>query len=311
VNIILLVPNDADDILLAETALQTLKFTREVSSPTGQSLYRQAMINVIRHVLLIRFSDNFQLTKLKDYLPQASEVILMLKDEAAHDGFMAMEQANNVNTAVDNQIFTETWKFVVKTPNFNLLQLDFTKLREPIQRLFSIRELRGSIGGASYQNASVGDLQPQFTKFIDEWVLNSTVVLRIPQVIYLCFKFDPNIVRAFTEYAAIILAALEIEYVYEPVVVNGSVLVYIRCPVYIPWYILERKDDIESVLAEEGLIEIYECFISDVEVSMQRPGNEEFVEELTFLKELMSADGVKEKPTARKYVKGNRSMTKN
>ncbi len=116
---------------------------------------------------------------------------------------------------------------------------------------------------------------------------------------YLCLKYNPKKVQKFTEYEKVSLSALGVDYCnYKPVVVNGSVLVYVRCPSYIPWYIEQCKEEIFNKLAENGLTEIYECFISDVETSIQRPDNQQFREDLLMLKEEMIKDGISKEPTS-------------
>ncbi len=287
---------------MADTALTTVGFKKEVSSHNRQYLYSHTdLVNTKRHVLLIPFGTENGYLRIDDYLPQASEVLLLIdnKGEQQPNELMAIKQVNNVATIVNNILVNNTWEFVTKTANFGQLVLNYEPLEPSVKTLFSISKLRGILGGASCQNATIQELQGPFNRFLIEWTLNSERVVRhTPEAIYLCFKFEPDVVQALSEYAAIILAALDIEYEYTPVVVHGSVLVYIRCPSYLPWYILQRKQDILDTLSKYELTEIYECFISDVEVSMKRPGNEKFVEELRFLKELMLEDDVLEQPTA-------------
>jgi hypothetical protein len=293
VNIILLVPDADKYIQMADRTLTGVGFTKEVSS-TNQHLYSQKNLNnTSRHVLLLPYGSGQSLYKTKDFLWFASEVIWLIEDEFGGPNDMpAVERIVNVNY---NPEFI--WPLTVKTASFRRVELNYALLSENARLVLSIGELQNAILGGVNCTNSLNEVQlfSTFKNFFLQWTL-ALVESRVVQNIYLCFKFEPKGVRGFTEYAALTLAVLGIDCAYDPVVTNGSVLVYIRCPVYIPWYILARKDDIFDTLAEEGLKEIYECFISDVEVSMQRPDNEEFVDELTFLKELMISDGISELP---------------
>jgi hypothetical protein len=289
VNIILLVPDAVKYIQMADRTLTGVGFTKEVSS-TNQHLYCQENLNnTSRHVLLLPYGSGQSLYKTKDFLWFASEVIWLIEGECGGPNDMtAVERIVNVNY---NSEFI--WPLTIKTASFRRVELNYALLSDNARLVLSIGELQTAILGGVNCTNSLDEVQlcNTFKNFFLQWTL-ALVESRVVQSIYLCFKFEPKGVRAFTEYAALTLAVLGIDCAYDPVVVNGSVLAYIRCPSYIPWYILARKDDIFNKLAEEGLTEIYECFISDVEVSMQRPDNEEFVDELTFLKELMISDGI-------------------
>jgi hypothetical protein len=296
VNILLLVPEKDEYIQMVQRALERLEFKLQVSSINQQYLYSQNdSLHKQRHVIILPYGKEGRYRRVEDYLRFSSEAIVVLENETQQeDSLMAIERVRH--TSDPNNI----WEFTVKTAGFSRIEICYSSLDRSTQKLLLIDELRDAVlGGASFKKNEESTLDLTFEDFMLEWMLRR-VTKHVAQKIYLCFKYEPLPVKAYTEYASVSLTALGIDCAYDPVAVNGSVLVYIRCPSYIPWYILARKDDIFDTLAEEGLKEIYECFISDVEVSMQRPDNEEFVEELTFLKEQMIADRVKEKPTSNK-----------
>jgi hypothetical protein len=295
VNIVVLVPDKPWYIRMACTTLNNIGFTKDAGSINEQHLFSKVLNSTTRHVLLFPYGRSDRYYTIADYLPYASEVILLVEGQVELPGdIMAVAQVVNMMNA-------PIWKFVVKVESFEAVDLDYTKLSQLAKlTLRVLNEHRITvIGGAICRsNLEEAQLTDSFTTFLLEWTLAS-VEKHVVQNIFLCFKFEPMPVQALTEYAKYVLAFFHIEY--EPVVVNGSVLVYIRCPSYIPWHILTRKDDIFNTLAEEGLTEIYECFISDVEESMQRPDNELFVDALTFLIEQMISDGISEVPKPNRF----------
>lgn len=289
-NFLLLVPEDNNLITMADGALQEIGFVKEVTSPTQQHLYsKRDSETKIQHVLLAPYANMARYSKIEEYLHFASEAILLIEnlDEEQKDNFMAISSVKNIDLTIDN-----TRNFVVKPSiaYFGLVELDYSKLKDSAQLLISmIQQHQTFVGGASLKQEKTN---LPLSKFFLRWTLGQINALAV-QSIFVCFRYEPKIVKAFTEYAAATLASLNIDC--EAVVCHGSVLVYVRCAAYIPWYIILHKEEIFNKLAEEGLTEIYECFISDVEESMQRSDNEEFKDELVYLMEKMISDGIAQK----------------
>ncbi len=289
----LLVPDTSECIQVIENALTENEFLKAVSSAHQQHLYsRTDSADKHLHVLVLPYGKVGRYRRIVEYLKCSSEVIMLLENEDdATDSLMAIEHVTNISNEPDNN-----WAFTVKTASFKKVTLDYATLNAAVQPVFLIEELcEKSKGGAICKRMST--TEASLSKYILEWTLRP-VTRHVVQNIYLCFKYEPKTVRAFTYYAAISLTALGIDRDFEEFhVVHGSVLVYIRCPAYIPWYIMMRKDKVFNALADLGLTEIYECFISDVDTSLQRLENKHLVDDLTFLKEQMLSDEVPEQPT--------------
>eukprot|EP00029_Vermamoeba_vermiformis_P010565 TRINITY_DN557_c0_g1_i2.p1 TRINITY_DN557_c0_g1~~TRINITY_DN557_c0_g1_i2.p1 ORF type:complete len:882 (-),score=159.48 TRINITY_DN557_c0_g1_i2:115-2760(-) len=299
VNILLLVPGQPQYIQMIDAMLLALGFTKEVSSANQQNLYSQKRLNnTTRHVLLFPYGREDRYHPLEDCLPATSEVILFLENEAQEANFTAVAQVTNIDNDPNNN-----WPFIVKCTSFGAVEFNYQTLNAPTQLVLSIDALRRVVlGGASWKKSlSLDQLAEPCKSYFLKWTL-ARVEKHVVQNIYICFKFEPRGVRAFTDYAISALEAIGIEYELDDAsVVHGSVLVYLRCPAYVPWYILQRQQHIFDTLTDYGLTKIYECFISDVEASMQRVGNEEFVDELTFLREQMISDGIAEQATNNKF----------
>ncbi len=289
VNILLLVPDNDEFIKLTEDALLELGFSKEVSCLAKQRLYSQKnMLKKIRHVLIFPFGRMARAFKVQDYLDYSSEVILLVENtaEQAND-LMTINRVNNINNQANE--FRQFW---VKNGlrDFGTIDLDYPTLNSCVKFFLTMKALDDVVlGGAS---CKPNTYPPNFLEFLLQW--NSENADKAVQNIYLCFKFEQDN-EAFTEDAAIALKTFGIDF-NVAVGVNGSVLVYTRCPSYTIWYILHRKDDLFNEFKNDGLIEVFECFISDIEESMQRSDNAQFMEELSYMKELMIIDGVPEQP---------------
>jgi len=295
-NILLLIPDEDDCIHMIESALTSIGLKKEVSSSNRQNLYSATdEIHRTRHVLVLPYGRTDRFLKIQDCLRVANETIVLLVNGLDQpDNIMVVTKVTNIH--VDHFFPDSTWKLTTKAPGYKHVELDFLTQNTTVQTLFSVSDLHTTTVGAVSCKKLVDyhGLNESMATFLIRWTV-SPVTRIAPQCIYLCFKHEPKRVTTFTEVANAALLALGIDF--EPVWANGSILIYLRCPSYIPWYILHRKKDIFNVLSVNGLTEIYECFISDVEESMQRPDNDEFVDDLNYLKEQMISDGISEQPT--------------
>lgn len=225
--------------------------------------------------------------------------ILLIENQAEQESDIhSIVQVNDVNSMQSNNPAVTHWPFLLKTTHFQCIELRYSTLDPSVKLLLTIYQSLGILGGATCKKEVVtAQKHEALSNFLIEWFL-APVCRSVPQNIYLCFKYEPS-VQIFTELARISLQALGLKVAsdFEAVVVNGSVLVYIRCPSYVHWHILQCKDDIISKLTEHGLIEIYECFVSDVEASLQRSDNTKFSNELIRLKEQMINENIGNLPT--------------
>lgn len=285
INILLLVPDIKEYIEMAERALVDVGFVKDVSSENQQHLYSEKdLVTKCRHVLLFPYGKMHRYSKIQDRLSFASEVILILETNNLPESGVLMA-VSCVLHVFNNSMNTRHFK--VKTEAIPTTNISYQHLTESAQHLFFINELFSSVVGciSCKQEANIAS-------FFLQWNLAPTAG-HVVQNIFICFKYEPITIKAFTEYAMLTLNALGINCNYEEaLVVNGSVLVYVQCPSYIPWYIQQHAEEIFGNLKEEQLTEIYECSMGDVDASLEHPNNEEFTEELKYFKELMISDGI-------------------
>lgn len=286
VNVLVLVPDTLAYIELIETALIEIGFVKEVSSD-GQHLFSEKeLLKKKLHVLVFPYGKMNRYIKIQDRVHFASEVLLVLESGPGQPhGLAAVERVMHINGTVD------TWQFAVKKTNLSSVEVDYTTLNKAAQLLFSIDELRQAVlGGLSH---TLTTATPPLSEFLLQWNLGPCA-RHVVQNIYLCFTYEPTTIRPFSEYAAITLAALGIDC--EAFVSRGSVHVILRCPSHVMWHVMVRQDEIFSALMKEGLTAVHESRIWDVESALQRPNNEEFVAELSYLLELMISDEAKYLP---------------
>jgi hypothetical protein len=295
INTILLFPNNETILKMVDSALEKNEFEKQVDSANGQTLYSRNLTKTNQHVLIFPYGHQGGYARIADYMHYSSETILLLENEVEQpEDLMVITHVINIDGMFDK------WNFTVETANtIKNIQLDYTALNQQVKKLFWIDQLRREpLGGVICRKGT----QPVelLSDFILRWSLKP-LQRHVIQNIYLCFKFASN-VKSFNEYAHATLTTLDIAHTHDAVVVNGSVLVYVRCPGYIPWYILHHKDTNFQALNTLGLIEIYECFQGDIDKSMQRDDNAEFSTELMQLKEQMISDCVGEEPTPNRYA---------
>lgn len=301
INILLLVPHESNIVNRVQKVLLKLKFDKTACSDNLHLYSQKQFVNTLRHILIFPYKE-VDAMALPDMLPIANDVIVLLerdkKEQPSH--IMAVEKVNMCAEGVNT-----TWKLNIKT-TFQKATIDYSQLDHSFQTLFHIDNLEALLSGVSCQkDLSLEEFETKLSTFIIQWSIKPPAVKELRQKIYLCFKYEHDSVRSFTDYAQTTLEALGLArraFGTEPVTVNGCVQVYIQCPSYTPWYIMLNKKEIFSMLAEEGLQEIYECFISDVEASMKHPKNEKFIDELTHLQEQMISDKIAEQPTTKRYV---------
>ncbi len=300
-NVLLLVPGKF--VECAQNALRKLKYEKEASSANLHLFsFQQFVTDKKRYVLVLSYNNLSALTMM-DCLSIANDAILLLENSQEQGSpLMTVSSITNVKRIRDNQIVTGTLQCKVKAVSLDTLELDYTQLHSPEKKLLAIDGLEVLLSGVSSGRDPDQVLESCFSEFLDEWSLAPPIRPEPKPKIYLCFRYEPNgTVRAVSEYAAISLKVLGVP-VYDVVQARGSVLVYMRCPSYTLWYILAHKEEIFKTLANDGLKEIYECSISDVDASIDRPNNADVVDELNYLKEHMISDGIDEHATPNRYA---------
>lgn len=302
VNVLLFVP--AHLILSTHNTLLGLQYNNDAYS-VNLSVYsrQQSVGNQTRHVMIFPYT-NFNAHAIHDCLAIANDVLLLVEnpDPAQPNPMMVVKHFTNFNRIQANQLVNGVWQCVIKPANRGILDINYDQLDLPVQNLLSINELESVLSSVSCRpNLPLQDFEANFYNYFDLWSVQPPAVGGPRNMIYLCFHYDTLPVMPLTDYADITLQALGLHYYdQEPVVAPGSVLVYIRCPAYVRWLILAHQEEILNTLAKKGLTKIYECFISDVDASLNQQDDEEFLDELMYLKEQMISDGIEEHATPNK-----------